>query len=302
MKNKLQKTLAIILSVGTIGTATFVANARTVTPNTKRIVGDVNLDGSITVKDVTAMQKYLANLSNFPLDMNKAYDYGVADTNNDHKITISDGSEIQKYLSKKGGNHIQNATWVEPETTQVWIEPGERTVWIEPVIEYGWVAPVTKEVTVPATTKKVWVKAKTTTIKHPAVTHEEPVYKEDLRYICNACGADVTDLIIRMNHELVPPEEDHIFQHLLKGEKASWHNEYRMIQTGTKTVVDKKAWTEKKTTPAHYETVTVPATTKTVTVSEGHWKKNVIEEGYWKTETITEGFYETQIVKEGYWK
>ena len=202
-------------------------------------------------------------------------------------------TEVEKTTVTTSVNGKTKKVWVEPEYKLV-----KKTVWVKPVTQKVWVdAPVTKEVTVPATTKKVWVKAKTTTIKHPAVTHKEPVYETEYFLICNACGADVTDLIIRYNKgEDVPLSEDHIAQHLEKGEKASWHSEYRQVQTGTKTVVDKKAWTEKKTTPAHYETVTVPATTKTVTVRKGHYETKVITEGHSETKMVKE------VVKEGYWK
>ena len=100
------------------------------------------------------------------------------------------------------------------------------------------------------TTKKVEYKtiyhpAKTEEVYHPEVTREDPIYEEQERAICNACGADVTELIKRVNSgEKVPPEESHLMQHKLNGEKSSWHTEYKEVQVGTKTVVVEKAWTE----------------------------------------------------------
>lgn len=70
--------------------------------------GDVDLDGKISINDVTAIQQYLVGLSSFNAEQN-----GAADVNSDSKIDITDVSEIQKYISK-----MQNVIEPIQPTTQ----------------------------------------------------------------------------------------------------------------------------------------------------------------------------------------
>lgn len=56
-------------------------------------VGDVNIDGKITIDDATIIQKYLANLSN------KVFYKSAADYSYDGKINIDDVTLLQMYLS-----------------------------------------------------------------------------------------------------------------------------------------------------------------------------------------------------------
>ena len=64
-----------------------------------------------------------------------------------------------------------------------------------------------------------------------AYTYEEPVYEKHDRTICNRCGADITDNL------------EHIFEC-----NSNYHNEWRDIQVGTKTVtVPEKSHYETKT-------------------------------------------------------
>lgn len=56
-------------------------------------LGDVDLNGSIDIKDATLIQKYLADI-----EMLDATQLGVADYNQDNQINIMDATEIQKYL------------------------------------------------------------------------------------------------------------------------------------------------------------------------------------------------------------
>lgn len=58
-------------------------------------VGDVNLDGTVSISDATEVQKYLAEYIDLS-DGQKA----LADTNGDDSVTISDATEIQKYLAE----------------------------------------------------------------------------------------------------------------------------------------------------------------------------------------------------------
>lgn len=57
------------------------------------LIGDVNNDGDVNVKDATIIQKYGSDLEPMTSD-----DLIVADTNGDGKVTISDATEIQKYM------------------------------------------------------------------------------------------------------------------------------------------------------------------------------------------------------------
>ena len=68
-------------------------------------------------------------------------------------------------------------------------------------------------------------------VDQKAYTYEEPIYEKHDRTICNRCGADITDNL------------KHIFEC-----NSSYHNEWRDIQVGTKTVtVPEKSHYETKT-------------------------------------------------------
>ena len=76
-------------------------------------------------------------------------------------------------------------------------------------------------------TKETQVKV----VDQKAYTYEEPVYEKHDRTICNRCGADITDNL------------EHIFEC-----NSNYHNEWRDIQVGTKTVtVPEKSHYETKT-------------------------------------------------------
>ena len=76
-------------------------------------------------------------------------------------------------------------------------------------------------------TKETQVKV----VDKEAYTYEEPVYEKHDRTICNRCGADITDNL------------EHIFEC-----NSNYHNEWRDIQVGTKTVtVPEKSHYETKT-------------------------------------------------------
>ena len=76
-------------------------------------------------------------------------------------------------------------------------------------------------------TKETQVKV----VDKKAYTYEEPIYEKHDRTICNRCGADITDNL------------EHIFEC-----NSNYHNEWRDIQVGTKTVtVPEKSHYEIKT-------------------------------------------------------
>ncbi|MEE0958388.1 MAG: dockerin type I domain-containing protein [Ruminococcus sp.] len=60
-------------------------------------IGDTNLDGNISISDVTAIQRHLAELAVFNDEQ-----LSVADTNGDGEINISDATHLQMYLAEYG--------------------------------------------------------------------------------------------------------------------------------------------------------------------------------------------------------
>ncbi|MCL1867316.1 MAG: hypothetical protein FWF82_07900, partial [Oscillospiraceae bacterium] len=84
-------------------TATAASSATTTKPLTKRLVGDVDLNGSVTINDALEVLKYLAKLSS-ELD-NKGEGFLnalVTEDNPDESMspTINDALEILKFLAK----------------------------------------------------------------------------------------------------------------------------------------------------------------------------------------------------------
>lgn len=61
-------------------------------------IGDTNLDGHITISDVTAIQRHLAELDIFSDEQ-----LALADTNGDGEINIGDATHLQKYLAEFDG-------------------------------------------------------------------------------------------------------------------------------------------------------------------------------------------------------
>ena len=81
------------------------------------------------------------------------------------------------------------------------------------------------------TWQNVTKETKVKVVDKKAYTYEEPVYEKHDRTICNRCGADITDNL------------EHIFEC-----NSNYHNEWRDIQVGTKTVtVPEKSHYETKT-------------------------------------------------------
>lgn len=76
-----------------------------------------------------------------------------------------------------------------------------------------------------------------TTVHHPEKGHNEqyvikeawtesvPIYENQIRSICNTCGADITGF-----------ESEHAEQHMLNGENGAHHTEVVQVQTGTNTI------------------------------------------------------------------
>jgi hypothetical protein len=64
-------------------------------PTPSAIVGDANNDGSVTIEDVTSIQKYLAVLLT-----ERQINLTLADANRDGSVNVEDATTIQKYLAQ----------------------------------------------------------------------------------------------------------------------------------------------------------------------------------------------------------
>ena len=63
--------------------------------STDMLIGDTDLDGHITIRDVTAIQRHIAELDIFTDEQ-----IALADTNGDGEINISDATHLQNYLAE----------------------------------------------------------------------------------------------------------------------------------------------------------------------------------------------------------
>ena len=61
-------------------------------------IADTNLDEIITISDVTAIQRHLAELARFTDEQ-----LALADTNGDGSVDITDATHLQKYLTEFDG-------------------------------------------------------------------------------------------------------------------------------------------------------------------------------------------------------
>lgn len=96
----LKKVLCMMIVALTVMTTLAVANvgAQEVnlaeTGKSSYIVGDVDLDGKITIKDVTSIQKVIAGINHF-----EGRQYEAANTLERNRIDVRDATEIQKYVA-----------------------------------------------------------------------------------------------------------------------------------------------------------------------------------------------------------
>lgn len=94
----MKKYISVFLVIVIVALSITTASAAVSTEDEANIsasiaIGDVNGDGSLTIDDVTAIQKYLANLKN------KIFYKSKSDYNYDGKITVDDVSMLQKRLA-----------------------------------------------------------------------------------------------------------------------------------------------------------------------------------------------------------
>ena len=78
----------------TVSFAGLTAEFKVTVENKQLLIGDANLDGSITISDVTAIQYYLAELTEFTDEQ-----LALADTNGDGEVNISDATHLQMFLA-----------------------------------------------------------------------------------------------------------------------------------------------------------------------------------------------------------
>ena len=76
----------------------FICEYEASTPQPTSLVGDTNLDGTISISDVTAIQRHLAESELFTDKQ-----LSLADTNGDGVVNITDATHLQKYLAEFDG-------------------------------------------------------------------------------------------------------------------------------------------------------------------------------------------------------
>lgn len=70
------------------------ADETDILPGISFVAGDVNLDKKVNIKDVTAIQKYLAKITSLTLGQRKA-----ADVDGKTGVDIKDATHLQKWLA-----------------------------------------------------------------------------------------------------------------------------------------------------------------------------------------------------------
>ena len=158
ISTRINKIFAVIVAVLVMltGVVSVSADEMTQKPDVS-VIGNADLDSSITIQDATAVQLYLAKYVEFTDEQN-----AVADVNKDSDINIVDVTNIQKYLARY---NEENAI-------------GETVSYHEAVYEY---------IEHDAVTEKKWVETKA------AYTYEEPIYETRYGHWCNDCGIELTN-------------------------------------------------------------------------------------------------------------
>lgn len=216
------------------------------------VFGDVNIDGNISIMDVTEMQKDIADV--ISLDNLKAIDEGLLDFNDDKKYDISDVTALQKHLVDV--EHVDNVG----------------------SIVYSWCEEIAEEIEHPAVTEPVKVYDREISliicddcdsdltdlselelkmhlndhsvnggkgtyrneikIEQVEIKANEATYQSQLKLFCDDCDADLTDAT---DEEL----QNHINEHVQNGEIGTVSKKWVYVQISywTEKVVE-EAWTE----------------------------------------------------------
>ena len=153
------------------------------------------------------------------------------------------GADITGFASEHNEQHALNGEPVSYKAERREIQTGTKTVTVPEKSHYetkievvgrkctvcGKVEMFSEEHT--HTWQNITKETQVKVVDQKAYTYEEPVYEKHDRTICNRCGADITDNL------------EHIFEC-----NSNYHNEWRDIQVGTKTVtVPEKSHYETKT-------------------------------------------------------
>lgn len=80
--------------------------------NTTYIIGDVNLDGKVNIKDATTIQKALVNLIGIDEIQRK-----LADADGDGRLTVKDATELKKWIAGLSKNERIGTEYKESNTT-----------------------------------------------------------------------------------------------------------------------------------------------------------------------------------------
>ena len=113
----------VVPTTATVATTATTATQATTVPQNKVLIGDTNLNGSITISDVTEIQMHCVNMITLTGDKATA-----ADVNIDGIVNIKDATAIQCYLvdlldqayscGKYTGGSVEPTTTVQPTTVQ----------------------------------------------------------------------------------------------------------------------------------------------------------------------------------------
>lgn len=123
--------LAIVLLLILVGSLTSFADNMSNSVAEETILGDANADGSVTISDVTCIQRKLAEL---PLD--SSYSALAADVNGNDEIDIADATLIQMWLVEAETSYpIGEPIDLPVETT---CEPTTEAPTASPTDDEGW--------------------------------------------------------------------------------------------------------------------------------------------------------------------
>lgn len=103
-----------ILSVLCIMCIVFISLISISSMTVELLLGDVNLDGTVNVRDATAIQKSIAGI----VTLSKT---GASDVNGDGVLNVKDATMIQKYIADMAGLswNDMNPDWISPAYAQM---------------------------------------------------------------------------------------------------------------------------------------------------------------------------------------
>ncbi len=131
-----------------------ITEPTTTQPTEKILIGDVDIDGAVSIKDATNIQKYAVQMLSF-----NANQLIAADCDGDGRISVKDATTVQMYIAGYDESGLVG-TYVggeQPTTQPVTTEPiTTQPVTTEPVTEPTTTEPVKDTYTVTFTNSKLW--------------------------------------------------------------------------------------------------------------------------------------------------